>query len=70
MRKELIRERLRKKLKLRKLRIQANGEIDQDLQRARKLLLQRLQHARQKYKNKNHSDISINHSQAWIHNSA
>lgn len=51
MRKELIRERLRKKLKLRKLRQTAtNGDTDADLQRARKLLLQRLQYARQKHK--------------------
>ena len=51
MKKELLRQRLRKKLKLRKLRQTAtNGEIDVNLQRARKLLLQRLQYPRKKRK--------------------
>lgn len=67
MRKELIRERLRKKLKLRKLRNETgNSAENQEQIRARKMLLQRLQHARRKYKNKNHSTLSIQHSQAEV----
>ena len=51
MKKELLRQRLRKKLKLRKLRQTAtSGDIDVNLQRARKLLLQRLQYPRKKHK--------------------
>merc|ERR1711962_781782 len=56
MRKELIRERLRKKLKLRKMRSANN--VDSELQRARKLLLQRLHYPKHKHKQNCHKFIS------------